>query len=89
MEELKGHNLTQQKDPDMYNLSAVKAIGQVINKDTLTHDEKLHKLKGIIDAVYVDGWNHGNANIKKERRAHNSAINAAVNKKEEVIYVEA
>jgi hypothetical protein len=61
-------NGKMKKTPDQYNLDAVKNIGAIINNGLLSHSEKMERLKELIDAVYVDGYNHGYGNMNADER---------------------
>lgn len=61
-------NGKMKKDADTYNTDVMKRIAKVINNGRMEHKTKEERLKNIIDAVYVDGWNHGYAMVKKEER---------------------
>lgn len=81
LKEVNGTCRTTPKDDDTYNIDVVKVIAGIINHQTMAFADKQDKLVRIIDAVYVDGWDHGYTMVRKDCRESNSKIRGIANAK--------
>lgn len=69
------------KDADSYNTDVLKHLALIINNGSMEYSEKQHKIKNIIDAVYVDGWNHGYGRVEQDARENQMNLRGIVNEK--------
>ena len=72
------HNKRVKKNPDNYNRDALGSIALVINHDSMSHLEKQEKIMELIDAVYVDGWNHGYKMVTSQDRETNTKLRTVI-----------